>query len=81
MAATTYQVRVSGRIPIELLPELRSLTISVEPPETVMRGSLPDQAALFGLIMRMHGMGLRLIEIRRLSPEDESRPPEPSGAR
>jgi hypothetical protein len=66
MAGTTYQVRIAGTIPAELLPELQDLRISVEPPETVLYGSLPDQSALFGLISRMHGFGLHLIEIRRL---------------
>ena len=66
MTSTNYQVRVSGTIPSELLAELSDMTISVEPPETVLYGELPDQSALFGLISRMHGMGLRLIEIRRL---------------
>ena len=72
MTATNYQVRVSGTIPSELLAELSDMTISVEPPETVLYGELPDQSALFGLISRMHGMGLRLIEIRRLPGGDDS---------
>jgi hypothetical protein len=75
MTATNYQVRVSGTIPSELLAELAEMTISVEPPETVLFGELPDQSALFGLISRMHGMGLRLIEIRRLPGGDDERPP------
>jgi hypothetical protein len=67
MAATNYQVRVSGTIPSDLLAELSDMTISVDPPETVLRGELPDQSALVGLLSRMHGLGLRLIEVRRLS--------------
>ncbi|WP_433788886.1 hypothetical protein [Actinoplanes sp. CA-252034] len=71
MPEATYQVRVSGAIPDELLVELRDLTVSVEPPETVLHGSLPDQSAVVGLISRIHGLGLRLIEVRRLpAPED-----------
>jgi hypothetical protein len=66
MPEATYQVRVSGVIPEELLAELRDLTVSVEPPETVLHGSLPDQSAVVGLISRIHGLGLRLIEVRRL---------------
>jgi hypothetical protein len=70
MSDATYQVRVSGLIPDELLSELQDLTVSVEPPETVLHGSLPDQSAVVGLISRIHGMGLRLIEVRRLPAED-----------
>jgi hypothetical protein len=75
MKEATYQVRVSGVIPPELLAELRHLTVSVEPPETVLHGSLPDQSAVVGLISRIHGLGLRLIEVRRLPPDDTSEPP------
>ncbi|WP_436533119.1 hypothetical protein [Actinoplanes sp. HUAS TT8] len=71
MPDATYQVRVSGVIPDELLDELRDLTVSVEPPETVLHGNLPDQSAVVGLISRIHGLGLRLIEVRRL-PVDAS---------
>lgn len=66
----TYQVRVAGVLPAELLSEIRDLTVRVEPPETVLHGSLPDQSAVVGLIARIHGLGLRLIEVRRL-PADE----------
>jgi len=67
MREATYEVRISGVVPAELLSELHDLTISVEPPETVLHGSLPDQSAVVGLISRIHGLGLRLIEVRRLS--------------
>jgi hypothetical protein len=70
MPDATYQVRISGVIPDELLAELRDLTVSVEPPETVLHGNLPDQSAVVGLISRIHGLGLRLIEVRRLPAED-----------
>ena len=73
MPQATYEVRISGVVPAELLSELQDLTVSVEPPETVLHGSLPDQSAVVGLISRIHGLGLRLIEVRRL-PADE-RPP------
>jgi hypothetical protein len=71
MAEASYQVRVSGVLPTELLAELRNLTVSVEPPETVLHGSLPDQSAMVGLISRIHGLGLRLIEVRRLPADEE----------
>jgi hypothetical protein len=77
MTATNYQVRVSGMIPSDLLAGLSGMTISVEPAETVLYGELPDQSALVGLLSRMHGIGLRLIEVRRLPAGEESRPAEP----
>jgi hypothetical protein len=70
MPQATYEVRISGVVPAELLSELHDLTVSVVPSETVLQGSLPDQSAVVGLISRIHGLGLRLIEVRRL-PADE----------
>jgi hypothetical protein len=67
MSNGTYEVRVVGALPAELLAEVGDLTVTVEPSETVLHGSLPDQSALFGLLSRIHGLGLRLIEVRRLS--------------
>jgi hypothetical protein len=75
MPQPTYEVRVAGMIPAGLLSELHDLTITVEPPETVMHGSLPDQSAVVGLISRIHGLGLRLIEVRRLAAGEDPAPP------
>ncbi|MEV4641440.1 hypothetical protein AB0J80_29260 [Actinoplanes sp. NPDC049548] len=81
MPEASYQVTVAGVIPAELLAELRDLTVNVEPPETVLHGSLPDQSAVVGLISRIHGLGLRLIEVRRLPPEEApEQPPGPPGS-
>ena len=77
MAQATYQIRVSGFLPSKLLAELGSLDVVVEPAETVLYGSLPDQSALFGLITRIHGLGLRLVEVRRMAGGDHAGPDHP----
>jgi hypothetical protein len=74
MPKATYQLRVSGVISAEMLVELHGLSVSVEPPETVLYGSLPDQSAVVGLISLIHGLGLRLVEVRRLPSADEPGP-------
>ncbi len=35
-------------------------------PGTVLRGRLPDKAALFGLLGRMRDLNLTIIEVKRL---------------
>ena len=40
--------------------------------ETLLTGSLPDQAALHGLLARIEALGLELLEVRRTySPRAE----------
>jgi hypothetical protein len=76
MSQRTYQVRIAGEVPVELLQDVCDLTITVELPETVLYGPLPDQSALFGLLTHLHGLGLQVIEVRRLAdPEPPGQPP------
>ena len=42
------------------------LEVAVDPVRTVLRGRLPDQAALLGVLARARLWGLEVIEVRRL---------------
>ena len=41
--------------------------------ETVLHGDIRDQAELHGILDRVQGLGLELIEVRRL-PNESSKP-------
>jgi hypothetical protein len=41
-----------------------------------MRGPVPDQAALHGIINRLQSLGLELIEVRRIGETDDPGPSE-----
>jgi hypothetical protein len=69
-ARALYQLRLEGSIPADLVRDLGSLTVSVEPAETVLSGALADQTALFGLLIRIHDLGLQLLEVRLLTDTD-----------
>jgi hypothetical protein len=43
------------------------LDAAMDPVRTVLRGRLPDQAALLGILVRARLFGLELVEVRRLS--------------
>jgi hypothetical protein len=71
VAARSYEIRVRGHVPPEELEEVENLRATVEPTETVLRGCVPDQAALHGILARLHSLGLELLEVRRVPAPDE----------
>ncbi len=68
-----YEIRIGGRLSGEWSDWLDGLTIQGQPDgTTLMWGAFPDQAALLGLLGRLHGLNLTLISVVRA--EDENRP-------
>ena len=61
-----YEIRVAGPVPARVLDELENVRVVSEGPETVLRGPVRDQAALVGIINRLHGCHIELRGIRRL---------------
>ena len=71
MPARAYEIHIRGRIPPDQLEEFENLQCAtVEPAQTVLRGPIPDQAALYGVLIRLRSLGLELLEIRRLPETD-----------
>ena len=64
--AKRFENHGRGDVPPDLLDELEHLTAVEVPAETVLKGVLPDQSALFGVLARLQDLGLELIEVRRL---------------
>jgi hypothetical protein len=67
MGDIQYAVRVRGR-PYDamLAASLEGLDFAMDPARTVLRGRLPDQAALLGVLVKARLLGLELIEVRRI---------------
>ena len=63
-----YEIRVRGRLSRSLASEFERLDLSVSelPVETVLNGSFEDQAALYGILRQIEGLGLELIDVHRL---------------
>ncbi len=61
-----YEIHLKGRVHESFHCAFEELTITVQPIETVLRGTDLDQAALYGILDRIQELGLELIEIRRL---------------
>lgn len=69
MLDKAFEVHVRGELTQEVLDELEFMTAKQVPAETVLTGVVPDQPALVGLLNRLQGLGLELVEVRRLDQQ------------
>jgi hypothetical protein len=70
MGEIRYAVRVRGdRDDVVAIASQEGLAVAVDPVRTVLRGPLPDQCALLGILARARLLGLELVEVRRLPQE------------
>jgi hypothetical protein len=76
MTSPSYEIRVAGTLPPEVLLDFERLTACVEPARTLLRGQLRDQAALYGLLARLEMFGLQVLEVRRLHDDQQAAAPE-----
>ena len=74
MLAPTYEVRVAGLVPAEVLAGLADVQVAEQELRTVLTGSFEDQAALHGFLQRLRALGLELIEVRSLPITDDLGP-------
>lgn len=66
--ATTYEVRVRGQLDEMMLVAFPELGAEPRGDDTLLRGALPDQSALHGVLAQIETLGLELLEVRRLPP-------------
>jgi hypothetical protein len=74
----TYDVQVVGEVDDDVLDQVRAefgdVSVTVQPASTLIRSSVPDQAGLIGMLMRLQDFGL---SVREVHYEDE--PEDPPG--
>ena len=61
-----YEIRVRGHLGTKMLRAFPALGAQTRGEDTLLRGRLPDQAAVYGVIARLEALGLELLELRRL---------------
>ena len=72
-----YEIRVKGHLDDLWLPFFAGMRMArLESGETLLSGSLPDQAALHGILQRIQDLNLTLLSVTRCSPSD-SYPTQP----
>jgi hypothetical protein len=64
----TYEITFTGQAGSTLRAEFDDCEVTVGPGITTLRAELPDQAALSGLVLRITGLGLRVIDMHLVAP-------------
>jgi hypothetical protein len=70
VSVARYEIRVKGRMSASLQSAFPNMTAAVEPVETVLTGTFEDQAALYGVLLQIEGLGLELVEVRHVVQAD-----------
>jgi hypothetical protein len=77
--AGRYEIRIRGHLDSRWAAWFDGLSLIHEPDgTTVLRGAIPDQAALHGLLQKVRDTGLPLVSLIRVGPErTDGSPTEP----
>ncbi len=71
MQSQTYEITFAGQAGSVVRAELEDCEITVGRNTTTVRAELPDQAALLGLVQRITGLGLEVVEMHQVDPPPE----------
>lgn len=66
-----WEFRVAGRLGALLRTAFEDLVVEDLPGETVLRGHLPDQSAVHGVLRRILDLRLELLGAHRVDERDE----------
>ena len=68
-----YEICIEGRLGLQIATWFENMTLTVneetDPLQTIIRGYIVDQAALYGLISRARDLGLTLVSVSRIKTE------------
>ena len=64
-----YEIRIRGHLGDGSLRAFDGLQAEKNGQDTVLRGAVVDQSALHGVLAQIEGLGLELLEVRRI-PDD-----------
>lgn len=69
-----YQIRVKGHLSPKLAAWFDEFTVTNEPDgSAVLSGFIVDQSALYGVLLKIHNLGLTLLSVNHVEPyQDEA---------
>ena len=62
---TSYEIRIRGHLGATMLRAFPALRAETQGQDTLLRGTVADQAALHGALAQIEALGLELLEVRR----------------
>jgi hypothetical protein len=68
-----YQIKVKGRLGTQWSNWFENMAIKTEESMTTITGKVADQAALHGLLVRVRDLGLPLISVKRVDPDQNGK--------
>jgi hypothetical protein len=63
-----YEIWVRGHLGEMMRSAFPALRAQPRGEDTVLTGTLPERAALYGVLAEIEALGLELLEVRRLPP-------------
>jgi len=68
-ASARYTIRIKGHLGATFLSAFPAMAGQLQGSETVLTGVL-DRAAFYGVLAEIEALGLDLLEVHQLSPEE-----------
>ena len=68
-----YAIEINGHLGVTVLSAVPAMVSQSRGPHTLLTGLL-DRSALYGVLAEIEALGLELLEIRRLTPENQAEP-------
>jgi hypothetical protein len=70
-----YEIRIKGHLDSGWADWFGGLTITLEGDgDTLLAGRVVDQAALYGLLKKVRDVGMPLLSVNRVKPDQEDAP-------
>ena len=63
-----YEITLRGAAGPTVRAAFADFDLEVRGDQTVLRGEIPDQAALHGVLDRIRALGIEIVEVRRTQP-------------
>jgi hypothetical protein len=69
MSPRTYEITFAGEAVPAIVRAFEDFDVTVQPGSTLLRAELVDQAALHGALDRLMDLGLVLLQVTSVDPE------------